>query len=103
MEDEIENSVDDRELDEVFENLKKEIEIKHISENIRRVGAEEYSGYTCKVCGTLVNRNHTKNCVHCGLSICKKCSSYGFCLNYIIMFEYTPVIINFHPLEVRWS
>ncbi|MHA1745461.1 MAG: hypothetical protein ACTSWW_05650 [Promethearchaeota archaeon] len=80
-EDKLENSVDDQELDEVFEILKKEIEIKHISENVRRVSAEENSGYTCKVCGTLVNRNHTKNCVHCGLSICKKCSSYGFCLN----------------------
>ena len=77
MKDELENPLIDQEIDEVFENLKKEIEKKHMLENKE----EGNSGYACKVCGTLVNHTHTRNCVHCGLSICKKCSSYGFCLN----------------------
>ena len=68
MEEELDQTIDDQELDEVFEDLKKEIEMKHDSE-------EENSRITCKVCGTLANHTPTKNCVHCGLSICKKCSS----------------------------
>ena len=39
-------------------------------------------GYYCKICGKKVETDATPSrCLHCGIPICSKCRSCGFCLN----------------------
>ncbi len=73
--------VDDDSLDGVFTDLKSEIIQKRLQNDNNTLNPLK-SPYYCKLCGKEhVNYLKIRRCRHCGISLCKKCSSLGFCIN----------------------
>jgi hypothetical protein len=74
------DNLEEKSFDHLYEDLKLEILKKHVN-------AQEDSGhaYYCKVCGVEKRAiRKIPTCLNCGVPVCDKCRSCGYCLNCFI-------------------
>jgi hypothetical protein len=76
-----ERNLKDDDVDSVFTQLQQEIIQKRIHQK-NNPDSEMKPPYYCKICGLKKETyGKIKKCKHCNLSLCKSCSSNGFCIN----------------------